>query len=317
MDFNDLDLINKFFNSILIVAGLVTILLNILLVYILIKKFSNPNRTVELKLMTILGIVEIYFGFVMLAFSILKLYNGYHVLDLGTAPCLASGFLMQLNPRVEVCLATILAILRYTIVCHQKEKNIWFWLILLFILSLPSIVIYTVGAANQDSKPSVSYIACQPFLNPDKSSNIISLAISLLTLIPCWITTYCYFAIGWSANKKLNSMRNDTYNSNDEVLAQVIKKEKIKLIIQLIFVFCLYNIAFMTNYVTFILKFAIGYKRSPIVDVISYTIAHFSFAINSLVTISFQPEVNSEFQVILIKYQAKFKSLFKRIFSNR
>ncbi|KXN64930.1 hypothetical protein CONCODRAFT_13674 [Conidiobolus coronatus NRRL 28638] len=188
IDFNDLDLINKLFNSILIVEGLVMIILNTLLGYIAIKKFNNTNRTVELKLMIILGMVEIYFGFVILAFSILKLIYGYHVFDKGTESCFASGFIMQINPRVEVCLVTILAVLRYTIVCHRKEKR----------------------AARKSSLPSNSYIMCMPFLKHDESS-------------------------GWVANKKLNIMRIEAYKTNDEALVQVIKKEKRKLVIQLIF----------------------------------------------------------------------------------
>jgi hypothetical protein len=314
VDFDDLDLINKVFNSVLIIEGLVMILLNTLLAYILIKKFANVHRTLELKLMIILGIVEIYFGFVTLIFSILKLSYGYHILDQGTYTCFASGILMQINPRIEVCLATILAMLRYTIVCHQKEKTMWFWLIILFLMSLPCIVIYMIGAIRMDSLPSNSYIMCMPFLKPDEESSVVNVIISLCFLIPCWITTYCYFAIGWSANKKLNSMRVEAHNTNDEILVQVIKKEKRKLIIQIIFVFCLYNLTFMTSYITFILKFAIGYKRSPAIDAFSFTITHLAFAINSLVTISFQPQVSSEFQVMLVKYQAKFKSIFKRIF---
>ncbi|KXN64929.1 hypothetical protein CONCODRAFT_13673 [Conidiobolus coronatus NRRL 28638] len=181
-------------------------------------------------------------------------------------------------------------------------------------MSLPCITIFTIGAIRNDSIPSNSYIMCMPFLKPGEASSIVNIAISLCFLIPCWITTYCYFAIGWTANKKLNSMRAEADNSNDEILVQVIKKEKRKLVIQLIFVFCLYNLAFMTSYITFILKFAIGYKRSPVVEAFSYTITHLSFAVNSLVTISFQPEVSAEFQVMYVKYQAKFKSLVRRIF---
>jgi hypothetical protein len=221
---------------------------------------------------------------------------------------------MQINPRVEVCLATILAILRYTIVCHNKEKSMRFWLILLFVMSLPCIIIYMIGAIRMDSLPTNSYIMCMPFLKPGEASSIVNVAISLCFLIPCWITTFCYFAIGWTANKKLNSMKVEANNTNDEILVRVIKKEKRKLIIQIIFVFCLYNLTFMTSYITFILKFAIGYKRSPVVEAFSFTITHLAFAVNSLVTISFQPQVSAEFKVMFVKYQAKFKSIFKRIF---
>ncbi|KXN64931.1 hypothetical protein CONCODRAFT_13675 [Conidiobolus coronatus NRRL 28638] len=86
-----------------------------------------------------------------------------------------------------------------------------------------------------DSLPSSSYIMCQPFLKPGEASGVVNVAISLCFLIPCWITTYCYFAIGWTANKKLGSMRAEAYSTNDEILIRVIKKEKRKLVIQLIF----------------------------------------------------------------------------------
>ncbi|KXN69674.1 hypothetical protein CONCODRAFT_7832 [Conidiobolus coronatus NRRL 28638] len=181
-------------------------------------------------------------------------------------------------------------------------------------MSLPSMVLYTLGAVRKDSKPTTSYIQCQPFLNPDKTSSLILILLSFCFLIPCWITTYCYLAIGWSANKKLNIMRVDAVNTNDEMMIQVIKREKLKLVIQIFFVFCLYNLTFCMSYITMILKYAIGYKRTPIMDAIVFTSVHISMAVNPLITISFQPEVNTEFQVMLVKYQAKFKSLFRRIF---
>jgi hypothetical protein len=292
------------------------VLLNTLLAYILIRKFTSSSRTAELQLMLILGILEIYMGSILLSVGILKLIRGYHAFDSGTKSCFASGFIMQWTPRVEICLVTILSLLRYTIVCHQKEKSMRFWLIILFILCLPCTVIYLYGTIRKDSKPTASYIQCQPFLNPDKISSLVLIILSFCFLIPCWITTYCYLAIGWSANKKLNSMQNDAYNTNDVAFSQAIKKEKKKLIIQILFVFCLYNLTFCMSYITMILKYAIGYKRTPIMDAFIYTSVHISMAVNPLITISFQPEVNTEFQVMLVKYQAKFKSIIRRILRN-
>jgi hypothetical protein len=111
-------------------------------------------------------------------------------------------------------------------------------------------------------------------------------------------------------------MSTDAYNTNDEMMIQVIKREKRKLIIQVFFVFCLYNLTFCMSYITMILKYAVGYKRSAIMDAIIFTSVHISMAVNPLITISFQREVNTEFQVMLVKYQEKFKSLFRRVFRN-
>jgi hypothetical protein len=111
-------------------------------------------------------------------------------------------------------------------------------------------------------------------------------------------------------------MRADAYNTNDEMMIQVIKREKRKLAIQIFFVFCLYNLTFCMSYITMILKYAIGYKRTPIIDALTFSFVHISMAVNPIITISFQPEVNQEFKLMLIKYQAKFKSLFRRVFGN-
>jgi hypothetical protein len=274
MDFNDLVLINKLFNSIVIVLGILMLLLNLLLAYILIKSFTNSSRGTELNLMLFLSVCETTIGCIVIAFSILKLVHGYEVLSQGTEPCLASGFVLQWITRFEICVVTILSLLRYMIVCHQKEKSMRFWLILLFIMSLPCTIIYLFGSIEKDSKPSTSYLQCQPFLNPDKISSLLLILLSFCFLVPCWITTYCYLAIGWSVNRKLNIMRADAYNTNDEMMIQVIKREKRKLAIQIFFVFCLYNLTFCMSYITMILKYAIGYKRTPIIDALTFSFVH-------------------------------------------
>jgi hypothetical protein len=163
MNFNDLGLINKLFCSIVILMGILMVFLNSILAYIIIKKFTNATRTVELKLMLILSIFEIYMGSVISSFSIVKLIYDYHVLDQGTKTCFANGFVIQLTPHVEICLVAVLSLLRCTIVCRQKEKSIRFWLVIFLLMSFPSIVIYTLGAVRKDQSPRLATFSVSPF----------------------------------------------------------------------------------------------------------------------------------------------------------
>jgi hypothetical protein len=63
-----------------------------------------------------------------------------------------------------------------------------------------------------------------------------------------------------------------------------------------------------------ILRNAIGYIRPPIVDAIIITLFEVSRAIDPIITIIYQPELNHEFKAIITKSFAKFKSYIVNLF---
>ncbi|KXN74297.1 hypothetical protein CONCODRAFT_2678 [Conidiobolus coronatus NRRL 28638] len=180
---------------------------------------------------------------------------------------------------------------------------------------IPCTFVYVYGAALKDSSPSKSYLQCMPFTSPGKLSYVMTIFIPFLYLIPCWIVTVCYFLIGWTANGHLNIVKAGAIMNGDEHLLKSIMNQRIKLCIQLLIVFVIYNVNFMLSYITFILKFAIGYKRTPIVDSLVLIFIYFTIAINSIITITFQPEVNNEFLFLIVLYTRKFRSLIRNIYS--
>jgi uncharacterized membrane protein (DUF485 family) len=137
-----------------------------------------------------------------------------------------------------------------------------------------------------------------------------------MLVIPCWVCTYCYLVIGVKVYKKLNQMENEAYGSNENDQLLRIQKQKRNLIIQLTIVFLAFNLVYLPGCITLILRYAIGYLRPPLVDAICISLFDVSRAIDPIITIIYQPELNHEFQVITSKSLAKFKSFIKFISIN-
>ncbi|KXN65238.1 hypothetical protein CONCODRAFT_13239 [Conidiobolus coronatus NRRL 28638] len=133
-------------------------------------------------------------------------------------------------------------------------------------------------------------------------------------MLPCVTTSFCYFAVGWKCNKQLNSMISESRSAQDMCGVKMIRQQKLKLYVQLALVFIIYNLLFMLSYITMVLKFAIGFKRSPVLDGMILSMINFSVCLNPIITVFFQPEVNNEFLFLLVTTRAKFKSFIKGIF---
>jgi hypothetical protein len=204
--------------------------------------------------------------------------------------------------------------MRYLIVCHNITKSIKFWLISLTIACLPPLAIFVYGAALHQDKPSPSYLNCYAFIDPNQVNFIIGCIIPFMYLIPCWVITFCYFCIGVKVNKKLNQMKAEANVSGDINMLKAIKLQKVKVIIQLTLVIILYNVNFSPAYIAHILKIAIGYKRTPIIEAFILFTGYLTFALNPVLTITFQPELNHELSAILFKLNLKIKTLYLRIF---
>ncbi|KXN69606.1 hypothetical protein CONCODRAFT_7935 [Conidiobolus coronatus NRRL 28638] len=209
--------------------------------------------------------------------------------------------------RLEILLVAILALWRYLLVVHNIEKSLKFYLILYIGISAPITCFYLYSLYFLDQKPSPSYIICLLLNSQGVISIIFAAAQTFWILIPCWFNTYCYFAIGWKAYKKLNEMLKEAKAENNSGLVQTIKSEKIKLALQLTMMFIIYNVSFSPSYITHILKLVIGYKRTAFVDFIVVLSAETSIVFNPLVTISFQPDLNNELKLIFIKFKVKIK----------
>jgi hypothetical protein len=109
-------------------------------------------------------------------------------------------------------------------------------------------------------------------------------------------------------------MKIEAEASEDINMLKVIKLQRVKIFAQLTLVVILYNINFSLSYVTHILKFAIGYKRSPIVEAIIYFMGLTTFTLNPVLTITFQPELNYELTSILFNINLRIKKIFSRLF---
>jgi hypothetical protein len=214
---------------------------------------------------------------------------------------------------MELAIVSLISLEKYFLVVHRFEKSINFWVILLIIYNSLCAGIFLYGFIKRDNNPTPSHLNCFPYLKPSKLSSIMSIFISLLYLIPCYITTFCYFVIGWRANKQLNQIKNQAISTCDQVSLDNIKLQKRKLLIQLTMVFIMYNGNFILSYVAWVLKFAIGFKRTPIYDAIAYTTVQITAALNSIVTVTFQPDVNTELNIILLKLKTRFKEVIRRI----
>ncbi|KXN69607.1 family A G protein-coupled receptor-like protein [Conidiobolus coronatus NRRL 28638] len=303
---NDLDFINSLYYSVNLVLCLLTFALNGLVLYIILLKFKA--RSSELKLILLLCSYEIILGIEQLVLSVLKLTYGYHFYDPGSITCLVFGFLRTLIVRIEIILVSVIALWRYLLVIHNIERKFKFYLFLTIILSIPVTTLFLYGLIIQDQNPSVAYLNCFPLTSPSLITTIFNISLTLSLVIPCWLTTYFYFAIGWKANKKLNEMQKSAIVDNDLELVKTIKNEKLKLILQLTMMFIIYNINFMPSYVTHILKLAINFKRTPFLELVVILGTQTSIVLNPAVTISFQPDINNELKFLILKFKMKLKN---------
>ncbi|KXN65798.1 hypothetical protein CONCODRAFT_12519 [Conidiobolus coronatus NRRL 28638] len=186
-----------------------------------------------------------------------------------------------------------------------------------FLIILPPSILFGYSFVIGDANPGVSYLYCSPYLKPSELTSIMTIVIPLLYLVPCWITTFCYFEVGRRANKNLNIMKQDAINNNNQILLKSIKLQKRKLIIQLIMVFILFNVDFMLAYIGWILRFAIGFKRTPIFDACAFEAIISSFMVNPIITITFQPELNYELNLIIVKSRARLAKFIYSLISTR
>jgi hypothetical protein len=311
-DINNLDFINTLFNSIYFAVGLGDILFNILLLYILIKKL--PLKDLELRLILFLSCMELVIGVECVIIGISKLIHGYHLFDTNNLNCQVHGALIQWLVRFEIIVVSILAIMRYLLVIHNIKPKSWIFISWLFTLFVLTASIYLYGVFTQ-LKPNSSYLLCSPFATPGPVPFAMNIALTLLNIIPCWITTLCYFIIGWKVSKKLKQIKIEAEEMNDLESLKAIKWQRFKLFIQLNLVFILHNVDFMPSYITYFLRVSTGYKRPPFIDGIVIFLSSVSVIATPIVTISFQPEVNNEVKVIFVKMQAKLRKALNNIFN--
>jgi hypothetical protein len=228
-------------------------------------------------------------------YAILRFIYGYQVIESGSDVCKFCAFSITLFSRISLIFISVLAALRYLIVCHQIELKFITWLVITFVPSLVITLIFSLGFYTNDASPSVSYTYCFAFTQPSILSKVMSYLIPPLYIIPCWIATYCYFCVGWISYKRLNLMKQEAASNADERLLSAIKKQKIKLAIQISFIFIIYNINFSISYVTWIMKLVSSYKRTIIIDFIAVIQLNLTIFLNPIVTIIFQPDINNEF----------------------
>lgn len=314
MIFSNPVFIHKFFSILLIFCSIFNIGLNTILIYIIVKKCGL--LTTEVKLILGLCVFELFEGLHMLLLTFIESIVGISYLT-NQNRCQIFGFFMHTFFRLEILIVTFLSMLRYLMIFHKIERGLKFWIGVIIIGSVPCVSIFLYAAIIKNYKPTPSSIQCLPYLGDDKFSIRMMLLTAANFLIPCWITTYCYFAIGWKVSRQLKTLKSEAETNGDIEGLNMIKRVKRKLVLQLVMVFFIYNLLFMISYITMILKFAIGFKRTPFLDALILLMVNSSICLNPLITISFQPELNNELKILLVKVKAKCKKLFKHIFSRQ
>jgi hypothetical protein len=232
----------------------------------------------------------------------------------GTDKCLLNSFLISSSARFEQVTVGFLAFMRYSIVCHNTTKGAKFWIITYLIVITPVVALYLYPLITIDANPTPSMLFCAAFLKPGAKTMVLAIINPLILLIPSCISTYSYFIIGIKSYKKLNRMKAEALASNDQDLVYTLQKQKISLIFQLIVVATIFNFAYMPIYITMILKSTIGYKRPPIADAIIIVIVEVSRAIDPIITLVFQPELNHELKVFLTKFKAIIRKCIVSLF---
>ncbi|KXN72881.1 hypothetical protein CONCODRAFT_4276 [Conidiobolus coronatus NRRL 28638] len=260
--------------------------------------------------------MQLVFGIELTLSSILKLRYGYHLFDAGSTSCQIHGTMISFLLRSELIVFMVLAFYRYFLVVHNIELKSWILISILtfFTTFIATSILY--GSLTQEIRPNSSYTLCNAFITPSVISFTFNMALTLLTILPCWTTTYCYFSIGWKVNKRLNELKAEAIETRSSEALKIIRKQRFRLAIQHVIVFFLYNVNYSLSYITYFLRLSIGYKRPPFIDALSIFLGDISIMGTPMVTISFQPEVNNEFKIIFVKLAAKLKKAYNGIFNH-
>jgi hypothetical protein len=267
----------------------------------------------ELKFIFLLCLIEISFGIVFVSLAIIKLIVGYTFISPNNIPCVFYGYMGASFVRVEYFIVCILALWRYLAVVHKYKISLKLLLVIFFGGISPTMVTLIYGLVNMDARPFTSYANCLILTSPGHVSTVLNIIGTILLMLPCWVTTYCYFIIGWKVNKKLNLMKIEAQINNNEVALRAVKSQKVNLILQIFMVFILYNVDIMLSVVTYFMRLANGYIRPPFFDAVIHEMLIFTLAFNPIVTVSFQPEIKNEIRVIFIKMIAKIKKAIRSI----
>jgi hypothetical protein len=311
-DINNFDIINYIFSSFFIIVDTFSIVTSVITVYIVIAKCDY--KLPEMIIILILSVIHILSSASELVFYLLKLIFGHGYLSGGTIQCAIFAITVSSTLRFEVFTIGFLAFIRYAIVCHGIRKSSRFWLLFYLIAMLPFYLMYLYSAIILDGTPSTSHLYCSPYIKTSPNLVFLSHLHIIMLVIPCWVCTYCYLIIGVKVYKKLNQMENEAFSSNENDQLLRIQKQKRNLIIQLTVVFLAFNLVYLPGCITLILRYAIGYLRPPLVDAICISLFDVSRAIDPIITIIYQPELNHEFQAITSKSLAKFKSFISNLF---
>jgi hypothetical protein len=310
VNFDDPRLINYIFNSLGLFGSILIFLFNSVLIFIILTKCDS--KSTDNRLILILCAIEMMDGFEYTVLYMTKLIIGYGWFNGNNLQCKVYTFITQSSPRIEVTTVMVISIVRYVFVYYGIKKSLLFWILVLVLSISPTLVIFLYGAISGDVKPTSSFMQCIPYTLPGLLTNVMTSIIPFLLLIPCWITTFCYFGIGYKVYKELNKYILEAKTTNNEVLLIELKKQKSMLFIQIMAVFILYNLNYVASYTTHILKIIIGYKRPPFMDAYIFTSGRATCIFNPLIAISFQPEINNEFKIMLIKSKLQLKSMFNR-----
>jgi hypothetical protein len=73
----------------------------------------------------------------------------------------------------------------------------------------------------------------------------------------------------------------------------------------------------MPSYIAWTLRIAICYKRTPFIDVITFELIEISLAIDPVITVTFQPELNHELNFLIAKSILKTKRFIYNIMRYR
>jgi hypothetical protein len=314
IDINDLNFINNLFNIIHINISVFIFILNSLVLYVIINKLKLDN--IELKFVFLLCVVEIVVGLEYTSVAVCKLIFGYTFFAPNNTPCIFFGYSSSTFVRFELVVVSVLALWRYLAVVHEYKLGLKLLVAIIMMGISPTVAMYLYGLINMDARPLSSYIMCAPLTTPGRISTILNILGTVFLMLPCWITTYCYLFIGWKANKKLSLMKIEAQVNNNEVAIRAIKMQRIHLILQILMVFILYNVDIMITVITYFMRLATGYRRSPFFDAVVIEMVIITVAFNPIVTVSFQPEINNEIKLIFIKLHAKVKKAIRRVITN-
>ncbi|KXN68936.1 family A G protein-coupled receptor-like protein [Conidiobolus coronatus NRRL 28638] len=281
------------------IAGILGVLINSGVIWVLVKKLLKGKAHGDIKLCTFVAVTDIVISFGLIFRSIFAKYP-YNIFKYHPNWCKVElGTTGQLLTYSGYSLA-VLSIERFLLVCFNVKISVIFWFLCIAVCWLLQFIPAIIGISQDLQTLTKIEIYCT-FL-PQKAAYIAYIVALVLFLGSYIIIIICYAGITILKFKQCLNQLN--LNIPKEKVYAEFRSTFLKSILNI----CIYQLVFTGKIYTIIYELTTGKKRWLMLDVVSNSLIIYTSVVNTLILLYMNQEVRKSYFDLLKSIKAK---LFK------